>query len=54
MSEAKPFERWPGYDRQSWQERFATLDKQHSDFMAKLPVSLRKYADRERALSGGD
>lgn len=31
VSERACFERWPGYDDQSWQQRFAELDRRYAE-----------------------
>ena len=33
---ANPFERWPGYTEQSWQERFAELDRRHTELKTRM------------------
>ena len=30
------FERWPGYNEQSWAERFAELDRRHTRLQEKF------------------
>lgn len=48
-----PLERWPGYDEQSWSERFAELDRRYDELLAKVPaiVASLKPADAIEALS---
>ena len=46
-----PLERWPGYDEQSWQERFAELDRRYIDqqraFIETVKQLSRPAADIE-------
>lgn len=49
-----PFERWPGYNEQSWQERFAELDLRHSALHEQIgrmfidhPLTTKPVVDSE-------
>lgn len=35
-------ERWPGYNEQSWSERFAELDRQHKDLRHKVALNFSR------------
>lgn len=43
------FERWPGYDEQSWQQRFNELDRRYSELQQKALA----YVFRSLASHGG-
>lgn len=49
---AEGLERWPGYNEQSWAERFAELDRQHEALRAKL-FRLATHPDFVRARTIG-
>lgn len=43
------FERWPGYNEQSWPERFAELDRRHTELKTRMYRELTQPARRSTA-----
>ena len=52
VEQVKPFERWPGYDEQSWAERFAELDRRYQMRFASRSKPLRSLAAQEERDDG--
>jgi hypothetical protein len=44
-----PFERWPGYDEQSWQQRFLELDRRYLAATKQFQDSLTRLASTPAA-----
>ena len=45
---AFPLERWPGYTEQSWQERFAELDRRYCESNRRLEAAIGMIAEGEK------
>lgn len=41
-------ERWPGYDEQSWQERFAELDRQYGKLLVSATQAIIAVAPKSK------
>lgn len=57
MSEMKPcpddtLERWPGYDEQSWRERFFELERRHGEHLVQLLNAARSARTPSPVLDG--
>jgi hypothetical protein len=54
LADENPFERWPGYDEQSWRERFVELDRRHRDLRDHFIESVMKAAALRQPSSVSD
>lgn len=49
VTQADPFERWPGYNEQSWPERFAELERRSRENITDLVDTLIVHRTAEAA-----